>query len=220
MKGRKLVLLVALVTDLLWSHAQSTIGVTGVRDTSYSTQREYQKLKKDYPQILVPAPLLSRSVTEKKGLVYCTVGSRNLKLDVFYPSPITKEVRNAIVFIHGGGWRSGSKEQHHALAQRLAGLGYVCFTPEYRLSTEALFPAAVHDLKTAVRWVRSQAKAYGYNPDKIAVAGFSAGGELAAFIGNTNEQPAYEGNNCLPRISSTVQAILNLDGTLSFVHPE
>jgi len=96
----------------------------------------------------------------------------------------------------------------------------VCFTPEYRLSTEALYPAAVYDLKSAVRWVRNNAKKYNVDQNKIAVLGFSAGGELAAFLGVTAGNQKFEGSECNLKTSSLVNAIVDLDGTLSFVHPE
>jgi acetyl esterase/lipase len=102
----------------------------------------------------------------------------------------------------------------------LAALGYVCFTPEYRLSTEALYPAAVQDLKASLRWIRANAKTYNIDTSKIAVLGFSAGGELAAFLGTTVGNPAFEGAGCHTPYSSNVQAVVDIDGTLSFVHPE
>jgi pectinesterase len=106
------------------------------------------------------------------------------------------------------------------LAQKLADLGYVCFTPEYRLSTEALFPAAVYDIKAAIRWVKSHAAEYTIDNDRIAVLGFSAGGELAAFMGTTGNMPLFEGNDCSTELSSTVDAVIDIDGTLSFVHTD
>jgi pectinesterase len=99
-------------------------------------------------------------------------------------------------------------------------LGYVCYTPEYRLSTEALYPAAVHDLKSAVRWIRANAKKEQVDTSKIVALGFSAGGELAAFIGVTNDVSRFEGDGCNGKFSSAVSAIVDIDGTLSFVHPE
>ena len=124
------------------------------------------------------------------------------------------------MIIHGGGWRSGNRGQHYPLAQRLADLGYVCFTPEYRLSTEALYPSAVYDLKSALRWIRSNAKKYNVDTNKIAVLGFSAGGQLAALLGVTAGNLKFEGTECNLKSLSAVNAIVDLDGTLSFVHPE
>ncbi len=200
--------------------AQSTKGITGVRDTSFTIHSEYTKQKKKYPFIKIVQPLQQASVKEKRGLIYCNQGSRKLKLDAFYPAKTTTQKRAAIIILHGGGWRSGDRTQHHPLAQRLASLGYVTFTPEYRLSTEALYPAALHDVKAAVRWVRSQATAYSLDTSKIAVAGFSAGGMLASLLGTTNGQKDFETFLCNTNVSSNANAIINLDGTLSFVHPE
>ena len=200
--------------------AQSTAGITNVYDTSYSTASAYRSIHKAYPDAVAALEFHSASVKEKRGIVYCKEGSRKLVLDAFYPSKKTKEKRIAFVMIHGGGWRSGSRTQHYPLAQHLANRGYVCFTPEYRLSTEALYPAAVYDLKAALRWVHANAKKYNVDTNKIVVAGFSAGGQLAALIGTTNGDARFEKKDCNGKYSSAVQAIVDLDGTLSFVHPE
>jgi pectin methylesterase-like acyl-CoA thioesterase/dienelactone hydrolase len=109
---------------------------------------------------------------------------------------------------------------HYPLLQTLAALGYVCITPEYRLSTEALYPAAVHDIKSAIRWTRQHAKEYDIDVNRIVVAGHSAGGELAAFMGATNNLHQFEGDGCSKKFSSIVNAVIDLDGTLAFIHPE
>src|SRR5690242_3250932 len=123
-------------------NAQSKTGITGVPDTSFTLNHEYNKLVKNYPQIKPVNEFHLKSVAEKRNITYCSLGERKLLLDVFYPSTKSRQNRAAIMIIFGGGWRSGNRTQHYPLAQRLADLGYVCFTPEYRLSTEALFPAA------------------------------------------------------------------------------
>lgn len=200
--------------------AQSSEGLTHKPDTSYTTYSAYTSTKKTHPQIKIVQEFHSKSVKDERNITYCKLGERKLLLDAFYPSSKSKTKRAAIIIIHGGGWRSGNRTQHYPLAQRLADLGYVCFTPEYRLSTEALYPAAVYDLKSAVRWVRSNAKKYNVNPNNIAVLGFSAGGELAAFLGVTAGNQKFERAECNLKTSSLVNAIVDLDGTLSFVHPE
>jgi pectinesterase len=108
----------------------------------------------------------------------------------------------------------------HSMAQHLAALGYVCFTPEYRLSTEALYPAGVYDVKAAIRWVRKNASKYNIDTNKIVVAGHSAGGELAAMMGATNGIAAFEGTGCDLQCSSKANAVIDLDGLLAFIHPE
>ena len=205
---------------LLQSFGQSKAGLTGIRDTSYTTYSAYLSTKKTHPEIKIVPQFHSKSVKEKRNITYCKTGERKLLLDAFYPSSKTKTKRAAIMIIHGGGWRSGNRMQHYPLAQRLADLGYVCFTPEYRLSTEALYPAAINDLKAALRWIRSNAKTYNIDDNKIAVLGFSAGGQLAALLGVTTGNPKFEGKECNLKSLSAINAIVDLDGTLSFVHPE
>jgi acetyl esterase/lipase len=200
--------------------AQSTAGITGKLDSSYSTYSAYQNTKKTHPDIRIVPEFKLASVAEQRNITYCKVGKRSLLLDAFYPKQKGEKQNPAILIIHGGGWRTGNRTQHYPLAQKLASLGYACFTPEYRLSTEALYPAAVHDLKSSLRWLKANAKQYNVDTTKIAVLGFSAGGELAAFLGTTGGVPRFGGDGCHKDQSTTVNAIVDLDGTLSFVHPE
>lgn len=198
----------------------SMIGVSGKIDTSFSNYSAYQNSKKSHPVTeYIPDKMLN-TVVENHAIIYSTIEKRTLLLDVFSPKKTAKNVLPAILIIHGGGWRSGNRTQHHQLARRLADLGFVCFTPEYRLSTEALYPAAIHDLKTALRWVRANAKTYNVDTNRIATLGFSAGGELAAFMGVTAGNPNFEGKNGNLDHSSMVQAIVDIDGILAFIHPE
>ena len=200
--------------------AQSKTGLTNIPDTSYNAQREYEKVKKEFPFIKIVNEFHSPAVAQKRNISYCITGERSLLLDVFSPTQKTRIKRTAIIIIHGGGWRSGHRSLHYPLAQRLAQMGYVCFTPEYRLSTEALYPAAVYDLKAAVRWIKNNATAYGIDTTKIVALGHSAGGELAAFLGATNQQSLFEGTDCNRNLSSSINAVIDIDGTLAFIHPE
>ncbi|MBN8672573.1 MAG: alpha/beta hydrolase fold domain-containing protein [Chitinophagales bacterium] len=211
---------ILFVLAVLFGNAQSTAGITGIRDTSYNLNNELKKNQKNYPFIQLPATPKTGIVSEKKGIVYCQRGNRKLLLDVFSPAQKAKDKRAAILIIHGGGWRSGDRSLHYALAQRLAALGYVCITPEYRLSSEALYPAAIHDIKAAIRWVRKNADKYQVDTNMIVVSGHSAGGELAAFMGATNGIKAFDGDGCNNTTSGKVNAVIDIDGTLAFIHPE
>ncbi|MXN92337.1 alpha/beta hydrolase fold domain-containing protein [Flavobacterium sp. Sd200] len=209
---------VLLISSAL--NAQSYKGVTNVRDTSYSTHSAYKHDVKTHPEIKIVPEFKFSSVKEQRNISYCEIGKRKLNLDVFYTTPKTNPKQTAVIIIHGGGWRTGSREQHYPMAQKLASLGYVCFTPEYRLSTEALFPAAIFDIKSAIRWVRSNASKYNVDENKIVVLGFSAGGEMASFMGTTANMPLFEGTLCNTDKESKVNAVVDIDGTLSFVHPD
>ena len=200
--------------------SQSTKGITGKPDTSYSLYSAYSGTIKSNPEAKIVNEIHSPSIAEEKNITYCTVGSRKFLIDAFYPKQQSSNKRIAIILVHGGGWRTGNRTLHYPLAQRLAKLGYVCFTPEYRLSTEALYPAGVYDVKSSVRWVRKNATKYNIDSNKIVVAGHSAGGELAAMMGATNDIALFEGDGCNKNISSKVNAVINMDGLLAFIHAE
>jgi acetyl esterase/lipase len=202
------------------ANGQSLKGITGKPDTSYTTFSAFQQTKKHFPDITIVQQFNYPDVAEKKGITYCTIKHRNLLIDAFIPKVRDVKKTAAIIFIHGGGWRSGSRSQHYPLAERLAHLGYACFTPEYRLSTEALFPAAVYDIKAAIRWVKVNASIYNIDTSKIVIAGFSAGGELAAFMATTGNMPLFEGCDCNSGATTNVAAVVDIDGTLSFTNSE
>lgn len=200
--------------------AQSIKGITNKPDTSYSIYSALAATLKTNPEARLPVAVKGSSFITKKNIEYCNISSRKLLMDAFYPKQKSKEKRVAVILIHGGGWRTGNRSLLYPMAQRLAALGYVCFTPEYRLSTEALYPAAVYDLKAAIRWVRAHTLQFNIDESGIAVAGHSAGGELAAFLGTTNGKIEFEKNECNKNLSSHVNAIIDIDGILAFIHPE
>lgn len=191
-----------------------------LRDTSFTVHSAFAKARKKDPGISIAAPPVPLTIRQDRDITYCTSGGRQLKLDVFGPVARQRRGYPAVLFVHGGGWRSGDRSQHVPMAQQLAAKGYVTVTAEYRLSTEALYPAAVLDLKAAIRWLRANAKAYQIDTTRIAIWGFSAGGQLAALVGTTNGDPQLEGTACQTNRSSSVQAIVDVDGTLAFIHPE
>ena len=217
---KKNIFILSFFLIAVYGFSQSTKGITGKPDTSYSIYSAYSGTIKSNPEATIVEEVHSPSVIEDKNISYCNVGDRKLLLDAFYPKQKNSKKRIAVILIHGGGWRTGNRTLHYPLAERLAALGYVCFTPEYRLSTEALYPAAVYDLKASIRWVRKNAAKYNIDPDKIVVGGHSAGGELAAMMGATNNIAAFEGNGCEQKTSSKVDAVIDMDGLLAFIHPE
>lgn len=216
---RRICLFIVLIAIAAPGFAQMTIGLTGKPDTSFNINSDYKKNIKKFLFIRIVPDSMPASVAKKQDISYCNNGKRDLQLDVFYPKGI-KKTAPAILIIFGGGWRSGNRTMHYPLAEHLAALGYVCFTADYTLSTEALYPEAVYNLKAALRWIRANAKQYHVNVNQVSTLGFSAGGELAAFLGATNGDAKFEGNEGNAKYSSRVNAVVDIDGTLSFVHPE
>ncbi|MGC9329302.1 MAG: endonuclease/exonuclease/phosphatase family protein, partial [Candidatus Hinthialibacter sp.] len=141
------------------------------------------------------------TVQVEEDVVYGKGGGRDLKMNLFYPKE-KGEGRPGIVFVHGGGWISGTRDHFQRQAVYFANQGYVCMCIEYRLSREALFPAAVEDAKCAVRWMRAHAETYGVDPGKIAASGGSAGGHLAAMLGVTKKEDGLEGSGGSDEFSS------------------
>jgi pectinesterase len=219
MKGRIISIAFGML-PCLQGNTQLKSGLTHQRDSSFTIESEYKKNSKDYPGIRIAQEYHSDKVKEKRNLQYGNAGERKLMLDLFYPKNDGEKLRTALIFLHGGGWRSGQRSMHYPLAQHLADMGYVCITPEYRLSTDELYPAAIYDIKAAVRWVRKNAAKYHIDPSHIVIGGHSAGGELAAFVASTNGDPVFEGSNGNQGYGSTVNALIDIDGILSFDHAE
>jgi len=190
------------------------------RDTSFTVYSAYAKEKKKFPQIEIPSYEQPEGVMVERDVVYCSFGERKLLADVYRPRMNKKGGHPAVLLIFGGGWKSGNKDHWIPFANALAAQGYVAIAIEYRLSPEAKYPAAVYDCKSAVRWMRCQAKKYNINIKQIAALGVSAGGQLAALLGTTNRNKHFEDNVCNRRGSSVVNAVVNIDGTLAFHHPE
>lgn len=215
---KKVIMLLITVLAFLFTKAQNTAWRTGVRDTSFSNSLDFRKTLKSFPFIKLVGEQPNEHVMEKRNLTYHKIGTRELKIDAFLPKQNKKSP--AVLIVHGGGWRSGDRSQHIPLAQQLAVNGMASFTVEYRLSTEALYPAAVLDLKTAIIWLKSNAKKFNIDTSKIAILGFSAGGQLAALVGLSTGVKNLEVKDNHTKHSSQVNAVIDIDGTLSFVNPE
>src|SRR5205807_1312751 len=127
----------------------------------------------------------------------------------------------AVVCIHGGGWRAGSREQlsrpdkslgERSFIETVAGHGYVAISISYRLAPAAKFPAQIEDCKAAGRWLRASAKKYRVDPKHIGAVGASAGGHLACLLGTTRKKDGFEGKGGHADESSAVQAVVNFFG--------
>ena len=136
--------------------------------------------------------------------------SKAWRLDLAMPKETSDEARPAIVFVHGGGWRSGDKRTGNFLGPTLefAAKGYVCMTINYRLVGEAPMPACIEDVKCAVRWLRAHAKEYGVDPERIGAYGNSAGAHLVAMLGLCPRSAGLEGDGPWQEHSSMVQAVV------------
>ncbi len=187
-------------------------------DTSYTVKSTYVKLIKKYPFIKIAEANKGENDVQIENILYYKEKNRALHLDAFFNK---KEKNNpGVIMIHGGGWKSGNKNQMQVLAQEITSKGYSCFAIEYRLSLEAKYPQAIYDVKNAIKFIKDNAKRFHVDPDKIAVLGCSSGGQMAALIGTTNGDLVFEEAKYKSKSSSKVQAIIDIDGILAFKHPE
>ena len=147
-----------------------------------------------------PAPAGVRYVADQ---VYGRVGDRELTMHL-YAREDASERAPGVVFIHGGGFVEGFPEMVIRYAAFLAAAGYVTCSIDYRLAHEAKWPAPVEDSKCAVRWMRAHAAEIGLDPDRLGVAGGSAGGYLAAMVAGTPGE--FEGAGGNAAASSAVRA--------------
>jgi acetyl esterase/lipase len=122
------------------------------------------------------------------------VGYRPLNLDLYYRATVSSRPAKSVplvIYIHGGGWANGHSRQSGAfddwpgVLASISAQGYVVASLNYRLSSEAPFPAALQDVKSAIRWLRLHATDYGIDKEKVVVWGGSAGGQLAALTATT-----------------------------------
>ena len=150
----------------------------------------------------------SYAQTPIKDIKYASTPQKELFLDLY----MSEKVQNPplLVWVHGGAWSAGSKENP---PMELLAYGFAMASIEYRLSGEAPFPAQIHDIKAAIRFLRGNAKKYGFDENKIILWGSSAGGHLAALAGVSDGNEALEGNlGAYTKVSSKVRVILDYFG--------
>lgn len=157
----------------------------------------------------------------QRDVVYGQGGGKALKLD-FYPPSDTggRGLAPVIVFLHGGGWRIGDKKEIEPYVVRFNEAGYAVVSANYRLSNHGRFPAQIFDCKTAVRWTRAHAAAYGLNPKRIGALGFSAGAHLAALLGTSEGVKSLEDRaEGSAEASSRVRAVCVVSGPTDLTIP-
>src|SRR5205809_5923660 len=148
----------------------------------------------------------------ESNIVFGKGGDIDLLLDVYHPPQGVTPKRMAILHLFGGGFTGGSKNAGYIVndVRALGRLGYTNVSANYRLQGQGLWPAQIHDTKAAIRWVRANAAKIGVDADKIAIAGYSAGGMLSLLAAGTNGIAEFEGNGGNAGVSSYVQASIGV----------
>jgi acetyl esterase/lipase len=161
---------------------------------------------------IAPAVFAQRPTPTHANLVYAKVGDHELKLDIYMPQNASRPP--LVVWVHGGGWRAGSKD--NMPGGFLLARGYAIASISYRLSTVAQFPAQIEDCKAAVRWLRAHAAQYGYDAARIGAWGASAGGHLVALLGTSGGVKDLDTQHGHQEHSSRVQAVVDFYGPTDF----
>ncbi len=145
----------------------------------------------------------------EKDVVYGKGGDTDLHLDIYKPTGAASK-RMAVIHFHGGGFAGGNKDGLAGRLQALSARGYTNIAAQYRLSANgaARWPAQIEDVKASVRWTRANASRLGIEPNRIAVAGYSAGGHLALFAAGTANRPEFEGKGGNAGVPTDVAACL------------
>ncbi len=196
----------SFISSLVFS--QTLTDATFPRDTFYTLNSAYNKYVKEYPFIKKAPYNKDESTLAYKGVTYSTIGSRNLVLDMFKPFCPPDTLYSAVLLVHGGGWRSGDRSLLYPLADQLARHGIVTIPVEYRLSPEALYPAAIIDINNALHYIRKNADKYAIDTNQIAILGSSAGAQIAGLIAT---KFGWENNTRL------IRAFVNIDGIMEFI---
>jgi acetyl esterase/lipase len=159
----------------------------------------------------------SDRVSIETDVVFGTGGGRELRCDVYTP-PGEASGRPCVILVHGGAWRIGDRTQLRGYGILLGRAGYVCVAPEYRLTPESPWPAQIHDVNAAIRWVRANAERLGTDPDRIAIEGNSAGAHLALLAAGTPSVEEWQGEGGNPGIATHVAAAIGIYTPTLFSH--
>lgn len=171
-----------------------------------------------------------------EGITYTVVNGVELKLNIALPAGSVKAHKRypLLIFIHGGGWKTGHRNAYNGRIRNSAERGYVAATISHRLTADEdekghtlyPWPAAIHDCKAAVRFLKTHARQYHLDPEKIGVTGASSGGHLALLLGLTDESagleggiemPIHDGLNLKPLTDTSVHAVFNKSGPTDLV---
>jgi len=155
-------------------------------------------------------------VAFERDLVYGKGGGEELKLNLSRPKS-AEGALPCVLVIHGGGWAGGHRAGHDEITWKLAKRGYVSATVGYRLAPRHRYPAAVEDVKCAVRYLRANAEKHGIDRDRLAAIGFSAGGHLSMMLGVMGKDDGLEGDGGSADQSSQVQCVVSFFGPANFL---
>jgi acetyl esterase/lipase len=155
----------------------------------------------------------------QSDVIYSRAGGQELKMDIFFPTNTTGRRLPVVLYVHGGGWQTGTKSMLAMMPgpSELLRRGYLVVAMNYRLAPQYKFPAMIEDVKCAVRYLRAHSRDFNLDPARIGAMGDSSGGHLVALLGLTDASAGFEGEGW-PNQSSRVQAVVDLYGPTEFAN--
>jgi acetyl esterase/lipase len=170
--------IIAVITPRIWSALHPEKPPVGYHFMAPA----YVALWIGLEKLVNTAPQIPGNIEEIKNIEYKNIDGKSLQLDLYKPANL-KNPAPLLVFIHGGSWKSGKRSDYLVYLVDFAKRGYITATVSYRLLADSTYPACAEDIKDAIDWFFSHGEKYGYDPDKIALIGGSAGGHLAMLDG-------------------------------------
>lgn len=161
-------------------------------------------------KLIETEPEIPAGIRAYQDITFKETAEKELKLDIYQPESLSQPTP-LLIFIHGGSWKSGNKDDYRRYLVDFAAKGYVTATVSYRFSQEAPFPAAFHDVDCAVRWLLSHAGEYQIDPERVALIGGSAGAHLAMMVAYHAQDSTFK-PECHIDIPAKVSAVVNIYG--------
>jgi acetyl esterase/lipase len=164
-------------------------------------------------------PEIPTDIEEFKDIEYKNVNGKSLQLDIYKPKNLT-ESAPLLVFVHGGGWKGGKRSDYLVYLFDYAKKGYITATVSYRLKKDSIYPACVQDVSDAAHWLFSNADKYGYDPDRIAMIGGSAGGHLVLMTSYDLKEPHIQLDSAyLHSPRKKIKAVVDIYGPVDMTTP-
>jgi acetyl esterase/lipase len=167
-------------------------------------------------KVVNKTPEVPGDIEEIKNIEYKNSNGKSLQLDIYKPKNLVKPAP-LLVFIHGGGWTGGKRADYLVYLLAFAKKGYITATVSYRLVKDSVYPACAEDITDAVQWLFKNGDKYGYDPDRIALIGGSAGGHLALLAAYGWRKPGANDDTMIVPVSAhKIKAVVDLYGPADF----
>ncbi len=164
-------------------------------------------------------PDIPSDIEEIKNIEYKNVNGKSLQLDIYKPRHII-EPAPLLVFVHGGGWKGGKRSDYLVYLIDYAKKGYITATVSYRLKNDSIYPACVQDVSDATHWLFSNAGKFGYDPDRIAMIGGSAGGHLVLMTAYDLKAPQIQlDSTYMNSPPHKIKAVVDIYGPVDMTTP-